>query len=227
MLPDDSGVVLTMKNGSVVVKTVGGETLSGKAALDFANTAHDNYASRQEGIYGARRTGTNVANIKTGGEAASVVAEGTAAGKETGRVKANLGEMQRNIPGLRLVVDQLNSLSDEATYTALGQVANKVRKELGLETGTGAIARAEYIAVVDNQILPLLRQTFGAQFTVEENKSLRATLGDPDKSPAEKKAVLDAFIAQKERDLLATIQSVSPQDAVQIAPNDDPLGLRN
>ena len=227
LLPDDSGVVMTMRNGDVVVKTVGGETLTGQAALDFSNSAHRIYTSRQESIYGARRTGTNVADIETGGQASSVVAEGTAAGKETGRVKANLGEMQRNIPGLRLVVDQLSALSDEATYTALGQAANKVRKELGLETGVGAVARAEYIAVVDNQVLPLLRQTFGAQFTVAEGESLRATLGDPNKSPAEKKAVLNAFISQKERDLVATTQSVSSQSTVPIVQNNDPLGLRN
>ena len=61
----------------------------------------------------------------------------------------------------------------------------------------------EYVAKVDNQVLPLLRDTFGAAFTVKEGETLRATLGDPNKSPAEKKAVLRAFIEQKKRDVAA------------------------
>ena len=60
------------------------------------------------------------------------------------------------------------------------------------------------MAMVDNQVLPMLRDTFGAQFTVKEGETLRATLGDPDKTPAEKKAVLEAFIEQKIRNIEAT-----------------------
>ena len=40
----------------------------------------------------------------------------------------------------------------------------------------------------------MLRQTFGAAFTVKEGESLKATLGDPNKSPAEKQTALDSFI---------------------------------
>lgn len=107
------------------------------------------------------------------------------------------------MPGLRSVIDNLTSLADTATYTQLGQAADTMKRELGLPVGQGAIDRTSYIAIVDNQVLPLLRDTFGAAFTVQEGQSLRATLGDPNKSPAEKKAVLDAFIQQKERDVAA------------------------
>ena len=50
-------------------------------------------------------------------------------------------------------------------------------------------------------MLPLLKPTFGAAFTVEEGNKLEATFGDPDLSPEEKIASLEELIAQKERDL--------------------------
>ena len=74
-----------------------------------------------------------------------------------------------------------------------------------MEPTEGALARAEYIAKVDNEILPLLRETFGAQFTQKEGESLKVTLGDPDKSPEEKDAVLRSFIKTK-REQVKTLQ---------------------
>ena len=50
-------------------------------------------------------------------------------------------------------------------------------------------------------MLPLLKETFGAAFTATEGESLKATMGDPDAAPEEKMAQLDAFIAQKLRDI--------------------------
>jgi hypothetical protein len=193
-LPDQSGVIMTMRDGSIAVKTVGGETLQGQTALDFVNQAQKAYAEQQQEIYGARAVGK--------GEGERQVEEAI-----------DVTERQRNMKSLRVVIDQLHSLSDTATYTLLGQGANELKKQLGLDPSEGAVARSEYIAVVDNQILPLLRETFGAQFTVEEGKALRATLGDPNKTPAEKKVVLDAFIAQKERDLQARTGQPAPQSA--------------
>ena len=51
-------------------------------------------------------------------------------------------------------------------------------------------------------MLPLLKPTFGAAFTVQEGESLRATLGDVNASPDQKLATLNAFMAQKEQDIL-------------------------
>ena len=77
-LPDQSGVVMTMRDGSIVVKTIGGETLTGQAALDFARTANENYAGYQSEVYSARRTGTNLAETDTGAAAAAAGAAGEA-----------------------------------------------------------------------------------------------------------------------------------------------------
>lgn len=130
-------------------------------------------------------------------------ASDTAVGQDRGEATALAESWKSKLPGLRQVVDELGTLADTATYTIAGQAWDEVMKQLGQEPSDAAVARAKYIAMVDNQVLPLLRDTFGAQFTVEEGKSLRATLGDPNKSPAEKKAVLEAFIDQKYRDLEA------------------------
>lgn len=119
------------------------------------------------------------------------------------------GSVASKMPQLIDTVNTLNSLADTATYTQSGQAMDAVKRELGLPVGQGAIDRASYIAIVDNQVLPLLRDTFGAAFTEREGQTLRATLGDPNKSPPEKKAILDAFINQKQRDVEA-MQSLIP-----------------
>lgn len=126
---------------------------------------------------------------------------GSVEGKADAENAALAESIQSKLPGLRVVIDDLTALADTATYTQSGQAMDAVKRELGLPVGQGAIDRASYIAIVDNQVLPLLRDTFGAAFTQKEGESLRATLGDPNKSPAEKKAILNAFIAQKERDV--------------------------
>ena len=140
------------------------------------------------------------------GLAPMVKAEGSAIGKAAGEADVAADSLESKMAGLEVVVAQLDTLADQATYTAAGQALDYGRKQLGLDPRDSAVARAEYIATVDNQVLPLLRDTFGAAFTVKEGETLRATLGDPNKSPAEKKAVLRAFIEQKKRDLLALQQ---------------------
>jgi hypothetical protein len=66
-LPDQSGVVLTMRDGSVQVRTVGGEVLSGQAALDYVRKSQEQAAEYQRSIYGARETG----RLEAGAEAAA------------------------------------------------------------------------------------------------------------------------------------------------------------
>lgn len=130
----------------------------------------------------------------------------TELGKDRGGAAALHASLSSKMPGLQRVIGELGILADQATYTRAGQAYNTVRKELGISPTDAAVARAKYIAMVDNQVLPMLRDTFGAQFTVVEGESLRATLGDPNKTPEEKKAVLNAFIEQKVRNIEASAQ---------------------
>lgn len=125
----------------------------------------------------------------------------TAEGKALGEDAALLDSTESKMAGLETVIGELESLADEATYTYAGQARDWVGKQIGMDPGDGAVARSEYIAKVDNQVLPMLRDTFGSAFTVAEGETLRATLGDPNKSPEEKKVVLRAFIEQKKRDV--------------------------
>ena len=125
--------------------------------------------------------------------------------------------MTRNMPGLYEVVDELADLASVATYTAAGLAADNVARQLGQPMSEGAKARAAYIATVDNQILPLLRQTFGAAFTAAEGDRLRATLGNDKGSPEEKMATLNAFIRAKQREI-AALGGELPERPVAISP---------
>ena len=128
-------------------------------------------------------------------------AKGSAEGKAAGEDAALLESVSSKMPGLEQVVSELDALAETATYTIAGQVRDALARQVGADPGESAIARTEYIAKVNNQILPMLKDTFGAAFTVKEGDTLRETLGDPDKSPQEKQAVLRAFIEQKRRDV--------------------------
>jgi len=156
--------------------------------------------------------------------AAYDTASGTAQGKVDVEVGAEASSLASKMPGLKTVIGELSQLARVATYTQTGQLIDNAMREAGLEPTEAAVARAEYIAKVDNQILPLLRDTFGAAFTAREGDTLRATLGDPNKSPAEKQVILEAFIEQKVRDLEA-LQSRVP--GATATPTNDPLGIRN
>lgn len=76
MLRDQSGTVMTMRDGSVRVVTVGGDTLTGDEALQFVKNANAAYTQQQHDIYGARRSGTLGADIDLGGQAAQETEEG-------------------------------------------------------------------------------------------------------------------------------------------------------
>ncbi len=156
------------------------------------------------------------------GEVPMVVSKdiaGAAAAKEVGKgageSQVSLTSLRSKMPGLENVVGQLDKLSEAATYTTAGRVVDAARRELGAEPRESAVARQQYISIVDNQVLPLLRDTFGAAFTQKEGESLRATLGDPNIAPKEKQAVLKAFIEQKRRDVeslsAAAGQTAPPQ----------------
>jgi hypothetical protein len=181
-------------------------------------------------------TGTGYVTMPTRGEGAPVGGvipknlEAEAAAKKLGTDQgenlALLRSMKAKLPGLERVVDDLDTLADKATYTLTGQLYNEGRKQIGMAPSDGAVARTQYAATVANQVLPLLRDTFGAQFTAAEGERLLATLGNPDVSPPEKKAVLRAFIEQKKRDIeglaVQTGQAAPPQGGNAA----DPLGIR-
>lgn len=124
-------------------------------------------------------------------------AEQTVLGKSSGEAAALLNEMVAGQPKLDATVKKLSELGKKATFTFAGQALDFARTQTGFSPRDSAIARREYIATVDNEVLPLLRQTFGAAFTQREGEDLKATLGDANVTPEEKDAVLRAFINNK------------------------------
>lgn len=171
------------------------------------------FGTYRQGFGKGGQAATPQIGIDNAGKAAD-----TAAGKAQGEAVASYRSMASKLPGLQGVVNELDKIAEEATYTLAGQGRDAVARQFGITTD-GALARTKYIAMVDNQILPLLRDTFGAQFTVAEGESLRATLGDPNKSPQEKQAVLKAFIEQKKRDVEAlALQSMGQLPGQMPAP---------
>jgi hypothetical protein len=140
-----------------------------------------------------------------------------------GEAKGELASQTSKMPGLEKVVSHLDTLSEKATYTIAGQAVDYAKRQLNMEPREASVARVEYEAVVNNQILPLLRDTFGAQFTEREGATLRATLGDPNKSPKEKQAVLRSFIEQKQRDIEALQRRTGERPATESAPAAPPV----
>lgn len=118
-----------------------------------------------------------------------------------GETVTTLTRAKAALPGLLDVSDKLKKLADVATYTTTGRLFDLAAKELGFGSTKGGTARSSMTSIVDNQVLPLLRDTFGAAFTAAEGDKLRDSLLDPDASPEAKKATLDAFIDQKYRNI--------------------------
>lgn len=111
-----------------------------------------------------------------------------------------------NIPAIMELTDTLNKLADKATYTMAGRARDIAAKELLGEPTAGGTAREAYLATMRNQLLPLLRPTFGAQFTEREGTKLEQTLGDINATPQAKKAAIAAFKRAAETELLKKSQ---------------------
>ena len=88
-------------------------------------------------------------------------------------------------------------------------------KEFGFGGTTGGTAREQYDSIVSNQVLPLLKPTFGTQFTGTEGKSLRATLGNINATPEAKVKALNAFMSQAERNIRTKASQLERTKGVQ------------
>jgi len=150
-------------------------------------------------IKGEAKGAPLVAKAKS--DIATAVKLATAEASARGEALSDLKKAEAGLPGLEEVVVKLKDLSSAATFTTTGRVFNAVAKELGFGSTKGATARAAYQATIDNQVLPLLKQTFGAAMTEGEGKRLADTLGDVNAAPAAKVAQLDAFIDSQKRQI--------------------------
>jgi hypothetical protein len=161
-------------------------------------------------------TALKVSKVKSLIEGA--VVEARIIAKDKGETFTNLVQARAALPGLNTVVDKLRELAPIATSTLGGKIFNAAVKESGFGGTKGATARAKFIAIINSQVLPLLKPTFGAAFTVQEGEALKATMGDPDASPEEKMAQLDSFIEQKMRDIETKESALNPPEAAPELP---------
>jgi hypothetical protein len=152
-------------------------------------------------VAGEQEAGKSKAKLKFAPQITKAVKLAEKAAIERGDVLNDLDRMTAALPGVRDAVSQLKELAPLTTTTWGGAVWDAAVKQTGFGATKGSTALAKFQAIVDNQVLPLLKPTFGGSFSVQEGESLKATLGDPSASPAEKLATLDAFMNQKERDI--------------------------
>ncbi len=131
--------------------------------------------------------------------------------KDRGEALTGLNRARASLPGLTEVIGKLKELAPIATSTLSGRAFDVIAKEIGFGATKGKVARTKFGAMINNQVLPLLRDTFGAAFTAQEGESLRATMGDINATPEEKMATLDAFIEQKQREIETKELQLNPQ----------------
>jgi len=191
-------------------------TLTGDERLGNDPSMTTKVANSQAAIEGAKSGAKETAKLDAQAELLPQIradikaAEVEATGK--GESLSSYKKATAALPGLKEVVGRLKSLSDMATYTYGGRAFDEVVKQLGFGSTEGGTARVQMRSIVDNQVLPLLRETFGAAFTKAEGDSLRETMLDLDSTPEAKKATLDAFIEQKMRTLETQERELSVND---------------
>jgi len=223
------GYYVDPRTGQTVQKTLSPENLPENA---YNKAYATNTGQNSADIVGKPVIAGREAQARLGAElsnAASIEQE-KGRGRSLSAVSNDLASIDSKMPEISSVVNRLHDLGQKATYTWPGNVLDAGRKQTGMIPRESAIARAEYISTVDNQVLPLLRDTFGAQFTEREGATLRATMGDPDKTPQEKDAVLRAFINQKYADvrsLQRQQQKLSGQNVnnTSVVPNNQNISI--
>jgi len=169
-------------------------------------------ADTERVIEGGKETGKLGAQLKIKPQIEREVTLARKAAEARGETLTDLDRAEAAMPGLLDTVGRLKDLSKIATSTIGGRIFDVGTKELGFGSTKGATARAKFIAIINNQVLPLLKPTFGGSFSVQEGESLKATMGDPDASPEEKIAQLESFIDQKVRDLQSKQRELDIED---------------
>jgi hypothetical protein len=147
--------------------------------------------------------------------AAIKLAESEAVGR--GETLSTLNKAKAALPGLKEVTNRLKTLSEVATYSLGGRGWDALVRESGFGSTKGATARSTMTAIVNNQVLPLLRDTFGSAFTEKEGESLRATILDVNLPPEQRAATIDAFIEQKVRNIETMERELSDYPGVSEA----------
>jgi len=174
-------------------------------------------------------TGKQQARVEFLPDIEAKVARAAAMAKGQSESQIKLNSIRAAAPAITKGIEALRELAPLATHTMSGRVFDMAMQELGL-TGTfgtpeGATARAKFESIVLNQVIPSLKQ-MGASPTDRDFQAMMSTMGDINKTPAEKLASLDAYKAQLDRNLETaereamgfTGQGATPSPGVTEAP---------
>jgi len=226
---DSGAVIQALPDGTVQVRDPSGKVVTGQARLDALKQSRQqalNTLSAEADIKvdeaGRKEAEKIKAQLKLKPQLEADITKARILAKQNGEAFTELKQMNAALPGLTSTVNTLRELAPIATSTLGGRVFDTAVKESGFGATKGATARAKFIAIINNQVLPLLKQTFGGSFSVQEGESLKATMGDPNATPAEKMAQLDAFIAQKVRNIeereniLKTDDELTPDEQAEL-----------
>jgi hypothetical protein len=221
---DPSKLTASSRSAAVALNLIpGAGTSTGGERIATTPGLTEIVAGSEEELSAASEAGKLKAQGKLlpGVRAAVKLAEQQA--QSRGETFTDLNSAKAALPGLKTVVGNLKALSGDATFTLAGRGFNAVAKELGFST-KGSTARAAMVAMVDNQVLPLLKPIFGAAFTAIEGDRLRNAFLDPNSTPDSRIASLNAFQDQMERNIeskqreidLANVDGLNQQASQQV-----------
>lgn len=207
-------VVQAIPGGGSNVYNRAGKLVHGEERIKVLDGAYNSGID----FAGAKRRAEKQSEQEVRAETEPEIQKEVAISKVTGKLLGEdidlLENMEASLPQLRDVTKELLTLVNDATFTTTGKVWNTIAKEAGYST-KGGTARARMESIADNEILPLLKQTFGSAFTEGEGARLRKTLIDPDSTPDAKMASLEAFINSKERQIRTLRKKTGQEEAPQ------------
>ena len=235
-LPDQSGVLVKMKDGSVVVKTSGGQELTGEAAMEFVRKSQSNYAELQKGIYQSRETGTLTAQADLIGDVEFQKKNAILRSDMIKLSGESMSKIKQNLANYQIALDALDAgeggiaISGRISQfipdiTAAAQSLRTAKSKLGLDI-IGSV-------------------TFGALSEGELKLAMDTGLPDDNLSPVElRKWITDRMDAQRKalsavndtlrhftnqgsiKDYYTDIVGIDNGQSTAQSDDDDPLGIR-
>lgn len=160
MLPDNSGAVVIMRDGSQFVLTSGGQKLTGEEAEKFVVDAQRNYTTQQTAIYSARKEGTLAKEL----EFASAIKQAETEGakkvlwvdeirKQSQNIQSTIGSYDMALAALDADAPSGRVAALLPTVTSQTQLLESAKQQLGLDViGSvtfGALSKDELELAMD------------------------------------------------------------------------------
>lgn len=146
---------------------------------------------------------------------------GQAYGEKLSKTREAYDTFVANLPNMENVIKSLYGYADDATYTMFGRAYDEAMKQLGGMSTEGSIAKAKFESTARAVLYPLLRPTFGSQFTENEGERLISLLGATGQTPEEKKAVLVGFLTDYVNKMISNAEILKSAGVVMPDFSDD------